>query len=76
MEHRVFITYSGLSDPDQHRWIDWCNTNMGVFGETWWQQEVTDNWDGNTSCWYFKTEQDAERFNFYVNLSRTQCQQI
>lgn len=71
MEHRVFITYNGLTDQDANRWVEWCTENLGVFGENWWQQEVTDNWEGNTSCWYFKTEQDAEKFNFFVNLART-----
>lgn len=71
MEHRVFINYNGLSDDDQPLWIKWCQINVGLIEKDWWQQEITDNWDNNTSCWYFKNKTDADKFNFYVNLART-----
>ena len=71
MEHRVFINYKGLMDKDIKLWIKWCEMNVGSIEKDWWQQEVTDNWEGNTSCWYFRKQEDADKFCFYVNLART-----
>ena len=70
LEHRSFIQYKGLSDIDQSRWIEWCNMNVGLIEHDWWMQDVTDNWDGNTSCWYFKDKETADKFGFYVKLTR------
>ena len=66
MEYRVFVQYDGLSPP---KWIDeYLRENFGTFGEKWWAQCVTDNWDNNTNCYYFDTVEQKERFEFIARL--------
>lgn len=68
MEYRVFVQYEGLSPP---KWIDeYLQDNFGTFGEKWWAQCVTDNWDNNTNCYYFDTKEQAEKFEFIYRLAK------
>ena len=68
MEYRVFVTFDGLSAP---KWIDeYLKDNFGTFGEKWWAQCVTDNWDNNTNCYYFEDKKQAERFEFIARLAK------
>lgn len=67
MEYRVFVTFDGLSAP---KWIDeYLEDNFGTFGEKWWFQCVTDNWDSNTNCYYFDTKEQADKFEFIGRLT-------
>ena len=71
MEHRVFVTYDGLSPPT---WIDgYLKDNFGTFGEEWWAQCVTDSWDNNTNCYYFKCKEQANKFEFIARLACKDC---
>tara|TARA_B100000965_G_C19391566_1_gene669201 strand:+ start:210 stop:437 length:228 start_codon:yes stop_codon:yes gene_type:complete len=66
MEYRVFINYDGLSPPD---WIDpYLKENLGEWEDQWWSQCVTDNWETNTNCYYFHTQEDADKFEFISKL--------
>ena len=68
MDYRVFVTYNGLTCP---LWIDsYLKENFGVFEKDWWCQCVTDNWDCNTNCYYFRREGQADRFEFIARLAK------
>ena len=68
MDYRVFVTYEGLSPPF---WIEeYLKENFGTFGKEWWAQSVTDNWDNNTNCYYFKSKEQADKFEFIYRLAK------
>ena len=74
MDHRVFVTYDGLNAP---KWIDeYLKDNFGTLGEEWWAQCVTDRWDSNTNCYYFKSKGQADRFEFIARLARDENSSI
>lgn len=68
MDYRVFVTFEGLSPP---LWIEeYLKENFGTFGKEWWAQCVTDNWDNNTNCYYFKSKEQADKFEFIYRLAK------
>lgn len=68
MDYRVFINFEGLQHP---KWVDtYLADEIGEFGDTWWAQDVTDYWHTNTRCYYFKSKEQADKFEFIYRLAK------
>ncbi len=70
LEYRAFVQYPGIVDKNHDRWTTWCNENVGLIEHDWWVQDVTDYWENNTACWYFRDQETADAFEFYVRLAK------
>ena len=70
---RIFIHYSTENMTNSVDWFEkYLDENLSRKGDKWWCQDVTDYWDNNTRCYYFRTKKVAEKFRFVYKMSRNE----
>tara|TARA_B110001454_G_scaffold218226_1_gene245654 strand:- start:959 stop:1192 length:234 start_codon:yes stop_codon:yes gene_type:complete len=73
MEYRIFIHYNTQDMTDSVEWFEkYLKENLSNKGAKWWCQDVTDYWDYNTRCYYFRNQADADKFRFVYKMTRNE----
>ncbi len=71
MEYRIFIRYNVQDSDDSVGWFElYLDENLSRKGDKWWCQDVTDYWDWNTRCYYFRDQETADKFKFIYKMTK------